>query len=146
MANLEPIEESDLNLEGKFKGAPEQISSEEKAGEPALKVEKEGPKEVVAVEKDNAYGKILSKIKTQTQTDGDHDAIKSDADAVYQKTDAESQIQHLVDLATTKGVIYAVKVARRLEDNYVLDMFHDKLLVDEFHDALLEKGLIKEIQ
>jgi hypothetical protein len=41
--------------------------------------------------------------------------------------------------------LHAVKVARHLEDDYVLDTFHDKLLADELHDALLKKGLIEEI-
>jgi hypothetical protein len=145
MANLEPIEEKDLDLEGKFKGAQEQIPSEKKSGEPVLKVEKEYPQEVVAAEKDNVYGKILSKVKSQTQTDTSHGDVKKDAENVWSKTDADSQIQHLVDIAMTKGVLHSVKVARHLEDNYVLDMFHDRLLADELHDALMKKGLIQEI-
>jgi hypothetical protein len=49
-----------------------------------------------------------------------------------------------VDIALEKGVIHAVNVAKHLEDNYVLDMFHDKLLSDELHEALMKKGLIEE--
>jgi hypothetical protein len=145
MVNLEPIEEGDLDLEGKLKGAQEQIRSGEEPVGPALDVEKESPREIISAEKDNAYGKILSKIKTRSQTDSNHELIKTDAAGVFQKTDAQSQIQHLVDIAFQKGVVHAVKVARHLEDNYVLDMFHDKLLADELHDALVSKGLIEEV-
>jgi hypothetical protein len=32
-----------------------------------------------------------------------------------------------------------------MEDNYVLDTFHDRLLADELHDAFVKKGIIKEL-
>ncbi len=141
--NLEPIEEKDLNLEGKLgKAAPPEKKIE---GEPAAVVEKEMPQEIGAAEKEDAYAQILSKIGQQQPVVISGDEVKADAKNVYQKTDADSQIQHLVDLAMTKGVVYAVKVARHLEDNYVLDMFHDKLLADELRDALVKKGIIKEL-
>lgn len=147
MANpyQEPIEEKDINLEGKFtvgKEKPELAISKEAE---ISKTEKETAKEISGAEKDNAYGKILTKAQSQPQPTASDDDIKKDAELVSQKTDAESQIQHLVDVAMQKGVAHAVKVARHMEDNYVLDMFHDKLLADELHDALLKKGLIKDI-
>lgn len=145
MANLEPIEENDIDLEGKFKGKKIEEGRIAKPEEPVFDIEKETFQETVAAEKDDAYGKILSKVQAQPQTDASHDELKEDAENVYQKTDAESQIRHLVDIALIKGVVHAVKVARHLEDNYVLDMFHDRLIADELHDALVKKGLIKEI-
>lgn len=140
----EPIEEKDLDLEGKFKGNIEILPKKEDAGE-ADKSEKESASELSAAERDSAYNKILSKVQQTSQMTVDPSAVKSDAASVYQKTDSVSQIQHLVDLAETKGVIHAVKVAQHLENNYVMDMFHDKLLSDELHDALIKKGIIKDI-
>lgn len=141
MSNLEPIEDADLDLENKFK-------LKESAGKSAeaepVKVEKETPKEESAAEGARAYAKILSQVRRHPAGSLPLHEVKSDAESVYQKTDAESQIQHLVDLALNKGVIHAVKVAKHLEDNYALDMFHDRMLSDELHDALLKKGLIKE--
>ena len=142
---IEPIEEKDLDLEGKFKREGGLPPKPEVGPEKITEPEKETAAEISASEKDSAYNKILSKVKKTTQSAVDPNAISSDADAVYQKTDSVSQIQHLVDLALEKGVIHAVKVARHLEDNYVLDMFHDRLLADELHDALVKKGIIKEI-
>lgn len=140
MPNLEPIEENDLNLEKKL-GV---VSAENKPEGNIAKIEKEVPKEVSSAEKDSSYDKILSKIKTTSQP-SDDGVVKDDAIEVYGKVDNESQIQHLVDIALTKGVVHAVKVAKHLEDNYVLDMLHDRLLADELHDALVKKGLIKEM-
>lgn len=143
MSIIEPIEEKDLDLEAKFKGKAE--TSPRGDLNESVKAEKEPASELSPAEKDSAYNKILAKVQQSTQMTVDPGDVRSDAASVYQKPDAESQIQHLVDLAIAKGVPHSVKVARHLEDNYVLDMFHDKLLSDELHDALMKKGLIKEI-
>jgi len=66
-----------------------------------------------------------------------------DAKSIGETIDEESKIQKLVDLASTKGVVYAVKVARSLGDYYALDRMHDEL-VDKFYEGLLEKGLIQK--
>ncbi len=95
-----------------------------------------------AAEKDASYQDILSKVKTQNNDDDD--SLMQDASALHQQTDRESQITHLIDLAMTKGVEHAVKVAQKAEDYYVLDQLHDRLLADELHEALMSRGLIEE--
>lgn len=95
------------------------------------------------MEKDEAYNKILSQVSSATpvvQND-----VSADAEKVSREQDAQSKINKLVELAETKGIPHAVKVARHFEDNYVLDEFHDKMLGEELHSALVAKGLIKEI-
>ena len=141
-SNLEPIEDSDLDMESKMKKGFTKENHQEIA--PVSDVEREKPQEVSAGEKDNAYNKILSKVQTQTDDKTSQDEVVSDAQMGAQKMDAETQIQHLIDLAQQKGVVHAVKVARHMEDNFILDTFHDRMLVDELHDALVKKGMIKE--
>ena len=150
--NLEPIEEDDLNLKEKFLGEtkPEKAASPKEAGKSGVEVipvpekslerpeRKEG-----AAEKDETYAKIISQVTAVTPVQDDQ--VVSDAHSASKEQDAESRINNLVSLAETKGVAHAVKVARHLEDNYVLDEFHDKLLASELHDELIKKGLIKEI-
>lgn len=143
-SNLEPIEESDLDLENKIKKGF--TKEDHKEFPPISNIEREIPREVSASEKDSVYNKILSKVQTQTDDNNtSQDEVANDAEAGVQKMDAESQIQHLVDVAQQKGVMHAVKVARHMEDNYILDTFHDRMLANELHDALVEKGIIKEI-
>lgn len=104
--------------------------------------EKEVSSEITGAEKDSAYGKILSKVKDAEDKD---DELLRDVETILQKKmDAESNVKHLVDLALEKGVEYAVKVARKMDDNYILDMMHDKLIADNFHKALLDKRMISE--
>ena len=137
-SNLESASEKDLGLEGKI------TSLDEERKESVVTPEKEASKEVSVAEKDAVYAKILAKTKKVSDDEEKEVDVKKDAKVVYESVDAESQIQNLVDLAVNKDVIHAVKVARHLDDNYVLDMFHDKLLADEFHDALVKKGVIDE--
>ncbi|HPN96702.1 MAG TPA: hypothetical protein PLK35_02955 [Candidatus Moranbacteria bacterium] len=149
--NLEPIEEGDLNLKEKFIGGAE-IKSEEPKSEKNIGVEsmeniptaeisperKEG-----RAEKEEAYNKILSKVSSATPAIDSE--VEADAGIVGKQEDEENKINALVNMAETKGVAHAVKVARHYEDNYLLDEFHDRLLADELHNALVQKGLIKEI-
>jgi len=149
---MEPLDENDLDLKDKFLGASSTPEKKQEAVVPESGVEtveapvvpetqverKEGD-----AEKEAAYSKILSKAAPPTTT-ALSDDVSSDAKAVSEGQDAENKINNLVNLAQMKGVTHAVKVARHLEDNYVLDEFHDRLLADDLHAALLQKGLIKE--
>jgi len=144
--SLEPIEENDLDMKKKFIESSESISNVDQVDQsddvfvPESKIERrEGE-----TEKDDTYAKIVSKIKTQSPKTDDAD-VRNDADVIGQGMDAESRINNLIDIAMQKGVVHAVKVAKRLDDNYILDGLHDKLMIDEFHDALMEKGLIEEL-
>jgi len=142
-SNLEPIDEKDLDLGRKFKEfGPAKDEASEGANEkvPELVFER---KEGVA-EKDDAYSKILSKVKAQDPA-ADENSIRGDAESVNVEENSEAKINSLVNLAMQKGVLHAVKVARHLEDNYTLDELHDRLLADDLHDALIKKGLLKEI-
>lgn len=56
----------------------------------------------------------------------------------------ERQIQLLTDLAFEKGVIHATEVAKKLDDPFILDEFHDTL-VDELYKYLVEQGKLKQI-
>jgi hypothetical protein len=143
-SNLEPIEESDLDLESRIKRSDVSMGGAESKEKPFFPVEQEKTVEVSSAEKDTAYGNILAKVQSNAADDIDEMQVSSDAKDAAGKTDAETQIQHLVDIAMQKGVAHAVKVARHMEDNYVLDSFHDRLLADELHDALIKKGLLGE--
>jgi hypothetical protein len=144
-SNLEPIEESDMDMEAKIKRGSSIDSFKGEQESPFAQVEQEAPREISSAEKDDAYGKILSKVQTTPTDEIDQAVVADDAKTGAEKMDAESQISHLIDIAGQKGVIHAVKVAQHMQDNYILDTFHDRMLADELHDALLQKGMIKEL-
>jgi hypothetical protein len=150
MSNLEPIDDADLDLKDKFLGGGEKespaLAGIENKKESALPVPEKMPelRQEGAAEKEKAYTKILSKVQTQAAP-ADDAAVAADSLAVSGADSEEAKIETLIKVATAKGVVYAVKVARHWEDNYALDEFHDRLLADELHAALLQKGLIKEL-
>ena len=101
----------------------------------------ENVQETIAAQNDNVYAQILSKVQSQPHTD--HASVTQDASALHQISDRESQVSHLLDLAMTKGVVHAVKVAQQVEDYYVLDQLHDRMRAEDFHQALIARGLIE---
>lgn len=136
--NAEPNEE---NI-GSLRVNSENLKMENGIEDEIFVAEKEPQKEMSASEEDDSYSKIIQQVKSdQSDNQQDH-LIPEDARDVSLKTDAMSQVQHLVDIAATKGIFHAVKVARHVQDNYVLDTFHDSLLADDMYKALVERGLI----
>jgi hypothetical protein len=58
--------------------------------------------------------------------------------------DTAGQVKKLSFLAFEKGIRHSIRVARSLNDAYLLDALHDKLIGD-LHQELVEKGKLKEI-
>ena len=54
-------------------------------------------------------------------------------------------LQHLVDVAFHEGVLVAIEEARKLNEPFLLDAFHD-LLVDKLHDELVARDKIKQAE
>lgn len=90
------------------------------------------------------YKEILATVvpTTASSTHTDEDVLL-DAKHINATVDEESKIQKILDLAGTKGVVHAVKVARTLDDYYALDQVHDAL-ADRLYEGLLARGLIQK--
>lgn len=95
---------------------------------------------------ESSFHEVLSKVAAAAKggsVSGDDDTHQADARALSQM-DAEGQIQKLLDMAESKGVAYAVGVARKLGDYYVLDKMRDEL-ADRLYAELVSKGLIEKV-
>ena len=146
-SNLEPLDEGDMNLKEKFLGDKNiDAANLENKTEIVHSIEGTVERKEGDAEKEVSYSKILSKMSSQKPVTLTSDTdVATDAATTNSVIDAESKITNLVQLAETKGIPLAVKVARHMEDNYTLDEFHDRLLGEELHDALVKNGMIKEI-
>ena len=82
----------------------EKLSREEK--EPRKELEKE-----------------LQKIKLSSQ---EQVQVQKEAEDLKKQT-AEGKIKRLLDLAQSKGLAYSVEVVKKMDDAYLLDVFHDTL-------------------
>lgn len=144
----EPIagRETDQKPEG------EVFSSEQSAQEGVLEVfplETREARETVAEKKEaqgeGTYQEILAKATTGSAASAstDEDVIADAHNISVALLDEESKIQKVLDLAETKGVVHAVKVARTLDDYYALDQVHDAL-ANKLYEGLLVRGLIQK--
>lgn len=102
--------------------------------------EKNEQQEVKGERVSEQYSKILSQVQPGSASTAD-DEVEEDANAVGVVEEAEKKVHTLVELAQVKGVAHAVRVAKRMNDLYVLDTMHDEL-ADKLYEGLLSKGLI----
>ncbi len=50
----------------------------------------------------------------------------------------ESKLKKLLEIANIKGVIFAVNVAKKMNDPYILDLLHDKLVEGGYYKSFLK--------
>jgi len=151
MGNLEPIEKKDVVLPGERVDQPvnrdSAIEGLDNGGSFILEevpAQSENAKEGA---EQNSFNEILSKIPSGNAvlSSVSAAAVQDDVKQVNSADTVQAKIDTLVKLATAKGVVHAVAVARKMQDNYTLDELHDKLLAADLHDALVKSGLIKEL-
>lgn len=61
---------------------------------------------------------------------------KAEAEKAKEKIEflaEKDKIEHLLRLAQSKGVVFAVQVARRMKEPYLLDLLHDTLAAEGFY-------------
>jgi len=83
----------------------------------------------------------------QTQTQPQPQKQDQDTDDVVRDlktSDTKAQTKKLCDLAFKKGVGFAVKVARELDNPYALDELHDAL-TEELNKKLIEEGKLEQL-
>jgi len=71
--------------------------------------------------------------------------VMSHVKEVAQIDRAEDQIKKLTEIATQDNPKVALRVAKKLNSNYVLDEIHDRLIdEDALRKVLIEKGFIEK--
>jgi len=92
-------------------------------------------KEKKEIKQEKAESKIAS---TSLSPSVEHQLRK------LKEMDRENQIKMICDLAFQKGINFAVKIAKKLDNPYVLDGVHDSL-VDKLYEKLIEEGKLKKM-
>ncbi|MCK5085760.1 hypothetical protein KAK05_03550 [Candidatus Parcubacteria bacterium] len=103
-------------------------------------------KKEVEITKENLPEQVPTQVattQTQVQQDDDDKKVKTTATEL-KSLDTVGQVNKLTTLAFEKGLEHSIKIARSLNDAYLLDELHDKL-VGELHEELIKKGKLKEI-
>lgn len=76
----------------------------------------------------------ISKIAPPPQA---KEEVKKEAEKI-KRLAVKGKIKHLLDLAQSKGLVFSVAVARKLNDAYLLDIFHDILAKEGLYKKFLE--------
>lgn len=111
----------------------EKIPSIAKEQRESIPEEKELTEEKIASREE--LEKELEKIELSPESKVE---AKKEAEEIKKQT-VEGKIQHLMDLAKAQGLAYAVEVAKKMNDPYFLDLFHDNLAKDGLFKEFLEK-------
>lgn len=85
--------------------------------------------------------KEVRQIRDQIEKTDLDDQLKIQAATQAQsikQLDEEKKIKKLLALAKSKGVIYAVNVAKKMDDPYVLDLLHDILAQEGYYKKFIK--------
>lgn len=119
------------NQEEKSKSAKELLidAEEGKGNGGRFNIEKEKTIEIkeLSLEEKMAHEAIEQELKLMDHDDNLKKESENKAKQIQAMGD-EDKIDNLLKIAKEKGVAYAVKVAKSMNDPYVLDIFHDVLV------------------
>jgi hypothetical protein len=92
------------------------------------------------VEKINTSSQVISHVVSSSNEEMNEE--EKDSLREIKNLPRQKQLEVLLEVALKKGVNSSVKIARSLNNAYVLDEFHDAL-VDRLYGELVEKGQLK---
>lgn len=90
----------------------------------------EPKKETIPVPERREEEMISEKLRKEIDMMEMNEETKKDAEKKAKKIEflgQKEKIEHLLDIARKKGVIFAIGVAKKMNDPYLLDIFHDIL-------------------
>ena len=89
-------------------------------------------------------GEKLKQATSATRSGDDEDEdedIQTQAKEIA-KLDADDQVNHLIKIAERKNPYLALRIAKHLNDNYVLDELHSDLTEDRMRELFINKGFL----
>lgn len=111
----------------------------ERAREEAeIQEQKETKKEGVSIEEEEALRKQLRQEIEAMELNED---LREEAAKKAKKIEflgEQGKLEHLISIAKDRGIVFAVRVAKDMNDPYILDTFHDFLVKDGFYKRFLD--------
>ena len=96
-------------------------------------VPKESLPESAEVPTESGQAEDIKALRQEIEKTDIDDSLKLQAQTQAQDMaglDEEKKIKKLLELANAKGIIYAVAVAKKMDDPYVLDKLHDTMAAE----------------
>ena len=79
---------------------------------------------------------VLNELRQEIEKMEMDDNAKAGVEKTKEKIEflgEKEKIEHLLDLARQKGVVFAIQVARRMNEPYLLDILHDTLAQEGYY-------------
>ena len=103
------------------------VKKETEQGVAREEIQEQKEKIKIEMEKEIEKIKISPQMKTQAQQQADD----------IKKQTTQGKIKHLLELAQTQGLAYSVEVAKKMNDAYLLDLYHDELANNQLYKKFL---------
>jgi len=94
-----------------------------------------------ALEKEALTNEQMQELRQRIEAMDITDNLKKQAKTQAQSIkylDEEKKIKKLLEIAKQKGVVYAVNVAKKINDSYILDTLHDILAKEGFYKEFVK--------
>ena len=125
-----------------FQDEKEQIKVPEKktpAGEQAVHFEQEGEKKIERREVPQDDKIVSAELRREIEMMELDDKTKAEAKKKAEKIEflgEKEKIEHLLAVARERGVLFAVQIARKMNEPYLLDILHDTLSQEGFYKKM----------
>jgi hypothetical protein len=132
-----PIEDS------KAAPAPEKKIPAVEQAEPVIQEMEKNPEVFVEkkeISKDERI--IAAELRKEIEMMQLDDKTKAEAEKKAEKIEflgEKEKIEHLLEIARKKGLIYAIQVARKMNEPYLLDILHDTLASEGYYKDFINK-------
>jgi len=86
---------------------------------------------------------ITDELKREIELMELDESKKAEAEKIKQKIEflgEKEKIEHLLQIAREKGVIFAVQLAKKMNEPYLLDTFHDILAQEGYYQKLMQNN------
>ena len=84
---------------------------------------------------------VSAELRREIETMKLDENTKAEAEKKAQKIEflgEKEKIEHLLEIAREKGLVFAIQVARRTNDPYILDILHDILAQEGYYKDFLK--------
>lgn len=124
----------DKNIEKPIEESPESLAGRE---EEEYKESQKSPERDELVKTDRTNEEIRKELEGMDldETSEMEAQIKANG---FESLETKEKINKLLQTAKSKGVVFAVNVAKKMNDHYVLDTFHDVLAKEGYYKKFVK--------
>jgi hypothetical protein len=111
------------------------------AAEQAAHLEQEGAQRIEKKEISSDDKRVSAELRKEIEMMQLDDSTKAEAEKKAEKIEflgEKEKIEHLLEIAREKGLVFAIHIARKMNEPYLLDILHDTLAQEGFYKKIMQ--------